>query len=102
MPMAELVRTLLLRTLLPGTAAAVLALATISSGQATAQVSVASALAGSADPEICAFATSLGKGTDGVIEQLGVMAAPFSLKIRPFSSAGVCARLLLARLRGLS
>ena len=62
--------------------AAVLALATISTGQATAQVSVASALAGSADPEICAFATSLGKGTDGVIEQLGVMAAPWSESAR--------------------
>lgn len=30
---------------------------------------------------------------------VGVMAAPFSLKIIPFKSAVVCARLLLARLR---
>ena len=32
---------------------------------------------------------------------VGVMAAPLSPKISPFKSACVCARLLLARLRGL-
>ena len=30
------------------------------------------------------------------------MAAPVAVKSSPFSSAGVCVRLLLARLRGLS
>lgn len=57
--------------------AAVVTLAVICAGPASAQVSVASTLAGSADPEVCAFAASLGNGTDAVIAQLGTMAAPW-------------------------
>ncbi|MFP1630267.1 hypothetical protein ACLB6G_00880 [Zhengella sp. ZM62] len=57
--------------------AAVLTLAAMGGGPAAAQVSVASTLAGSADPEVCAFAASLGNGTDAVIAQLGAMAAPW-------------------------
>ncbi|PHP68969.1 hypothetical protein CSC94_02995 [Zhengella mangrovi] len=58
-------------------AAVVLAAGATWGSTARAQISVATAMAGDPLPEICAFASSLGEGTEAVVEQLGVMASPW-------------------------